>query len=177
MNRRLLLALGLAACLPAWIPAQDSAPVTNTVITARRMTFDYKRMIAVFEENVDVVDPQIRILCEKLTVIFEGSNQVKSVTAVDRVRLYHQDKQATADQAVYVARSGEVELTGNARLFWQNDQLAGTQINFWLNDERVKVMQPTLVITPDGERDSKKNLGDLFPVKPTRSGSGAQERR
>ena len=57
----------------------------KTVITSARAYFDYKRSIAVFTGDVNVVDPEVRIKSDKLTVIFDGSNDVSSVTAVGNV--------------------------------------------------------------------------------------------
>jgi lipopolysaccharide transport protein LptA len=154
--------------------AQSRPGGTNTVIVADTMNFDYRRMIAGFEGNVDVVAPQVRILSDKLTVIFEGTNTVRSVTAVGHVRVYHLDKQATSDQAVYVARSAEIELTGNARLYWKQDQIFGKKIVFWLNDEKVRVEPATLVIRPAEGAAAANPLDILGGKRAGAAGGGAR---
>jgi lipopolysaccharide export system protein LptA len=133
---------------------------SNTVITADTLSFDYNRMIAVFEGNVVAVDPEVRIDCDRLTVIFDGSNQVKSVTAIGNVRVKQGEKRATCDQAIYVARIGEIELRGNAHLYRGKDEISGNKITFWLDEERMLCEPGRLVIFP-GSRDAG---GDLLPV-------------
>jgi lipopolysaccharide transport protein LptA len=161
----LVVAVWLAFGAAAW--AQNP---TNTVIVADTMNFDYRRMIAVFEGNVDVTDPQIRMLSDKLTVMFESTNSVRSVTAVGNVRIYHANRQATCDQAVYVARSSEIEMNGNARLFWEKDRVFGKKIVFWLDKDQMRVESPTLVIEPEGDR---KPLDLSRPGAPRAGGGGS----
>lgn len=155
-----LAAAGLA--MAAW--GAEPAP-TNTVITAETLTFDYGRMVGVFEGDCVVVDPQVRLACDKLTVMFEGSNEVKSVTAAGNVRVFHLDKSATADRAVYIARTGEIELTGNAHLFRDKDTISGNTITFWLNEERVICKPARLTIYPTGQRQGGEvGLPALLPT-------------
>jgi lipopolysaccharide transport protein LptA len=137
---------------------------SNTVITADEMTFDYKGSVATFLGNVKVVDPQLRLDADKVTVTFEGTNAVKAVTATGNVRLSQVDKTATCHKAVYLARDGEVRLTGNVVVRRQNDSLSGPEIIFWVNEDRMQCPgRSTLVISPQGRET---------PIKGLRSGSG-----
>lgn len=129
----------------------NAAP-TNTVITSKRLTFDYRRSIAVFEKDVYVDDPQMKIKADKMNVIFDEENKVKSVTAIGNVHIWQGDKTATCNQAVYITLTGEVIMTGNPRLFRGKDSLEGTKITFWTNEERVICEPARLVIYSDGEQ-------------------------
>ena len=154
--------------MAGWARADQPAP-TNTVITAQTLTFDYGRMVGVFEGDCVVIDPQVRMACDKLTVMFEGSNEVKSVTATGNVRVFHQDKSATCDRAVYIARTGEIELTGNAHLFRNQDTISGNAITFWLNEERVICKPARLTIFPSGQGGGRGEVG-LPALLPTGTG-------
>ena len=85
---------------------------------------------------------------DKLTVLFEGTNNVKSVTALGRVRMRSGDKTANCRKAVYLARTGEVLLTGAVRLMQGRDTVTGDSVTFWLDEERIEVSPATLTIFP-----------------------------
>jgi len=127
---------------------------TNTVITSKRMSYDYTRAIAVFEEDVVVVDPQMKILSDRMNVIFDKNNTVKSVTAIGNVRIAQAEKRATCNQAVYITLTGEIIMTGDPKLYRGRDSLAGTKITFWTNEDRVTCEKPHLVIFPEGDNAS-----------------------
>ena len=138
------MALGLAS---AGMSAEP-AGANKTVITSQRLDFDYARSIAKFEGDVVVVDPQMRMESDRLNVIFDGSNDVKSVTASGNVRMWHDDTTATCRSAIYVAGTGEVILRGNARLHRGKDFVKGTKITFWLNEDRMTCEPGFLVVFP-----------------------------
>lgn len=139
----------LVLCLTA-AAGWASAATNQTVITSKTLDFDYGRMIAVFRDNVVVVDPQMRMDCDQLTVIFERTNDVKSITAAGNVRVRHQDKTATGKKGIYLAREAKVLLIGDATLARGSDVVKGNEITFWLNEDRMEVGggQATMVITP-----------------------------
>jgi lipopolysaccharide export system protein LptA len=124
--------------------------VTNgTVITSDLLELDYRRSMAVFEHNVVVQDQQIRIEADKIVVIFDDDRTIKSVTATGEVVIYNEDRKAECERAVYLARSGEVVLTGNdARVSRGMDSVEGKRITFWIDDERVICEPGRLIVFP-----------------------------
>jgi lipopolysaccharide export system protein LptA len=131
------------------LPAEESVAGTNsTVITSESLSFEYGRMIAEFEGNVVVIDPEIGIRCDRMVVMFTPENEVKSITALGNVRMHSGDRRGTCERAVYAAATGEVVLTGNARLSRARDYVEGDSITFWLNEERVVCKPGRLVIHP-----------------------------
>ena len=134
---------------------------SETTITSDEMSYDYKRSIAIFQDNVVIVDPQVRLEADALTVLFGSTNEIKSVTAVGNVRIKSADKSASCNKAIYLAQSGEILLSGNAKLMRNNDTLEGKQITFWLNEERVLCKPGKLIIHSDQERSGTDvfNLG------------------
>jgi len=120
----------------------------ETVITSGQLTYDYKRSIAVFEEDVVVEDPQVRIESDTLTVMFDQTNDIKSVTSLGNLRISSENRRAQCRKAIYLARRGEILLNGDAKLYRDRDMLAGNQITFWLNEERVLCKPGRLVIHP-----------------------------
>lgn len=152
MERRIKAALGLLF-LGVMTSAGQSTDAGKMVITSKKLEFDYRRSIAVFEEDVVVVDPQMRLQSEKLNVIFDGTNDVKAVTATGDVHIWHADKTATCRRAIYLAESGQVILQGDAELSRGRDTVKGDEITFWLNEERMSCKPGYLVIFPDEDED------------------------
>jgi lipopolysaccharide export system protein LptA len=142
-----VLLLGAAAC-----GGRAEAEATNaTVITSDSLTFDYKRSIAMFEGNVAVSDPQMRMTAERLNVVFDSTNSVKSVVAIGRVRLWQAEKTANCERAVYVAKTGEIILRGNATVQRAKDAVRGDQIIFYLNDDRMTCTPGHLTVFPEAD--------------------------
>ncbi|MDA0576880.1 MAG: hypothetical protein O3B24_02145 [Verrucomicrobia bacterium] len=154
------LMVGLAAVAPT---EAESVTADNTVITSKTLSFDYKRYVAVFEGNVVVEDSAMRMESARLNVIFDGTNQIKTVGATGNVRITHEDKIATCDRAMYVARSGEVTLTGNAVLTRGEDSVMGEAITFWLNEDRMICTPGRLIIGPQDRTQSGGAMGRVMP--------------
>lgn len=163
------LACGLVA-------AGENATVGNTEITAKTLSFDYKRYVALFEGDVVVVDPQLRMEADRLSVIFEGSNQVKSVTASGNVRLRHEDKTATCERAIYLAQAGEVTLMNSAVLSRGDDRVMGEKIVFWMHEDRMSVTPGRLIIGPQSNAGGG-GLGKLVKPGGAASSGGAAASR
>lgn len=149
-----LSGVAVAAAGPA--TARD----TKTTITSDQMSYDYKRSIAIFQDNVVVEDPQVRLEADALTVLFGSTNEIKSVTAIGNVRIKSGDKAATCNKAIYIIRTGEILLTGKAKLMRNNDALEGKQITFWVNEERVVCSPGKLTIHPASGNNSGST--DIF---------------
>jgi len=149
----------LAAFLLSGVVLAGPQKQTSTKITSDRLDFDYKRMVAVFSGNVVAVDPEVKITTDKLTMAFGEGQEVKLVTANGKVRIWYQDKTASADKAVYQSKKGEIELLGNAKLTRGGDTVNGDRIVFNLHDETMVCEPGFLIVTPGEKKDTGlKNL-------------------
>ena len=147
MCARYIGAAWLVAILLPW-GLQAADETGQTVITSDSLEFDYRRSIAVFEKNVVVEDAQIRMESDRLTVMFDETREIKSVTASGHVRLTNADRTAVCERAVYLAKTGEVVLTGNATVSRGRDSVSGSRITLWIDDERVLCEPGRLVVFP-----------------------------
>ncbi len=145
---------GAAGPVAAAAPAAGDLG-SNTVIRAEQLTFYYKSSTAVFERNVIVEDPQVRMLADKMTVVFDKQNNLKEVTATGNVKVWQADKAATGKFAVYRAEKGEIVLSGNATLSRNKDTMRGDKITFWVNEERLVCEPAWLVVYPSDEARKK----------------------
>ncbi len=55
------------------------ASATATVITADKLTFDYLKKFAQFENNVVVNDPRLQLRANKLTIIFTEAGGAQTI--------------------------------------------------------------------------------------------------
>lgn len=140
------------AALPAPAPAPVSAPAAPsgttddvqvvgdlTVVTSDKLTYDGSKGFALFENNVVVSDPHLKLKSDKLTITFEGRSQVKSILAEGRVVISQEDKRGWAQRASYDVVTGKIVLEGDPRVMRGKDMLIGDRITFWRDENRVLV--------------------------------------
>jgi len=138
-----------------------ATPGREAVITADRIEFDNKEGVILFDENVFVDDEQFVMRSDRLLVFMEGTNDVQQVMAVGRVSITNENRSAACDKAVYTKKSGQIVMTGNARLMRQGDQggeVTGNRITFWLDDERMEVSPGRVVLPPGTFNKADKKL-------------------
>ena len=118
----------------------------QTVITSDQLEFDYKRSISIFTGNVVVDDPALHLTSDRLVVMFDSTNQVRSLTASGNVHLTSEDREGRCDRLVYLTISGEIVMTGNAVITRAGDSVSGDLIKIWRDDERMEVKPGRLTI-------------------------------
>lgn len=135
------------------------AGATNeTVITSKRLTFDYRNHYALFEEDVVVTDPSVKILADKLTVLFDEENSAKTIVGTGNVRIVQTDKNAVCEKAVYQVKAGRLDLSGNPVLRRGKDVLKGKVITFWRDQEKMEGEDVQLVIQYESGRSPESLL-------------------
>lgn len=155
------LAVGSFVALTLGVQAQrgmpEAPPDEVTVITSERLTFDYRQQFALFERDVVVVDPQLRLNCDRLVVWFDDDGQARLIKAEGNVRMTQEDKIAESGEATYDLDQAKIVLTKNPRVQQGNDYLEGTVITYYV-ETQVMICEPQakLVIFPksDGPRTS-----------------------
>jgi len=169
MKKPLLTALAFAALLafapaPAFAGALDDdghaleASPNATIISAEKLTFDYIRKFAKFENNVVVNDPRMQLTSDTLTVLFTEDGGAQTIKAEGKVLLAHEDIQARADMATYDVPTGRITLVGGPpQVLKDRNILEGDVIIFWRDEQRLECKpHARLVVYPDdfGDADS-----------------------
>ncbi len=150
MKLRLTLIMAMAAGIALAAPEKKG----STKVTSKRLDFDYKRMVAVFSGDVIVLDPEVKMVTDKLTMAFDDNRAVKLLTCNGNVKIWYQDKIASAKRAVYQANKGEIELLGDAQLLRGGDIVKGDRIVFNLHNETMICEPGFLVVTPGENKDN-----------------------
>jgi len=152
-----MVAVGIGVCATADV--QDGTNTQETVITSESLMFDYGRSTCVFEGDVVVTEPRVKLECEKLYVFFDATNNVDSVVATDSVRVTQDNKRGTCDKAVYTAKTGAIVMTGDATLKRGRDSINGDEITIYVNSEKVTCKPGRLVVYPATIEEAQKKPG------------------
>jgi len=132
------------------------------VITSDRLNYDAQKQFALFERNVVVNDPSLKMKCDKMTVRFNAKSEVELIDAEGNVVLSQSDKTAWAAKARYEVSTGRITLDGSPRVMRGRDMLLGDRITFWRDQNRMEVEpRARLIIYPEkgGVRDAVSGGG------------------
>ena len=159
-----LLAMGLVGF--SAVEAKDDIPEEFseevTVITSEQLIFDYQNSYAIFEENVVVIDAELKLTADKLTVRFGEDGEVNFIEAKGQVFIQQEDRTARSELATYEVDTGKITLTQNPQVMRGRDLLQGETIIFW-RDQNKMICKPKarLIIFPKGD-DSNGSSRKLF---------------
>ncbi len=123
----------------------------ESVITAKKIEFDNKEGVILFDEDVLVDDEQFVMRSDRLLVFMQGTNDVQQIMAVGRVNITNENRAASCDKAVYTKKDGQIVMTGKARLMQQGKEtgeVTGDRIVIWMDDERMEVYPGRVVLPP-----------------------------
>ena len=132
------------AAAPARAAMEDDgrsleASPTATVVTAEKLTFDYIKKFALFENNVLVNDPRLQLSANRLTIVFTEDGGAQTIKAEGKVLLTQGDKKARADVATYDVKSGRIVLAGGPPQVMQGRNiLEGEVITFWRDQQKLE---------------------------------------
>jgi lipopolysaccharide transport protein LptA len=149
LKKGFLLVMAAGCCAVPVLAQQYDIGGDVTVVTADRLVFDYSKQYALFEGNVVVNDPDMKLTAASLIIKFTAENDVKSIVAKTDVVIEQEDKRAEAGVAAYDVVSGKMVLEDNPRVRRGKDILTGDTITFW-RDENKMICEPRarLIIFP-----------------------------
>ena len=170
MKKRLVATLLAPAC---WVVAQgvelppipegtaDDIPVAEevTVITSERLSYDASRQVVVFENDVVVSDPHLRMKADKLTVFFDEKNQPRRLVAEGRVVMSQGEIRAWAGRVSYDVVAGQAVMEGQPRVMRGRDMLMGERITYWRESNRLESdRNARLVLYPGSDSSLRDRL-------------------
>lgn len=144
--------------------ATTNAP-RESIITAKRVDYDNKEGVIVFDEDVVVDNEQFVLKSDRLFVFMQGTNDVDRILADGNVSITNLNRAATCDKAVFTKKDGQIVMTGRATLMTGGERagiVTGDKIVIWIDDERMEV-SPGRVTLPPGTFNSNKNGKTFLP--------------
>ena len=125
----------LALILAFPVRAEPRQPL---VITSDQLVVDDAGKTAVFTGKVEVVDGEMRLFADKMTVHYQdGADEpVREVVAEGHVVVIQSGRRGVADRGHFKRDESTFVLSGNARIEGETDRLQGERIVLHLNENR-----------------------------------------
>jgi len=166
MAKWLVMVAVAGGCVGAPMGAQASlkddghsleASPEATVVTADKLTFDYIKKFALFENNVLVNDPRLQLSANRLTIIFTEDGGAQTIKAEGNVLLTQGEKKARSDVMTYDVASGKIVLAGGPPQVMQGRNiLEGEVIIFWRDEQKLECKpRARLVVYPEDFGDAE----------------------
>jgi lipopolysaccharide transport protein LptA len=164
-NGKWVVIVAMLAGVGAGLSASPVAPgpIGKTVITSDTLLFDYRQRMCVFEGNVVVTEPRVRMESQKLHVFFDASNNLESVVATEAVKVTQANGVATCGRAVYTVESGAIVMTIDPVLRRERDELRGDEIKIFIHSEKVISTPGRVVFYPTSSGDGTKPKRENIP--------------
>lgn len=131
--------------ISTYITALASSLVEKTekkpiVITSQSLTADNKHNTAVFEGSVVAKSGDIAMHADRMTVFYSDTeNRVKRIHAVGNVKVNKKERALFSDEAIYLNDDEKIIFTGNPKAVEGENVITGTQIIFYIQDDRAVV--------------------------------------
>ena len=128
-----------------------------TVITSDRLLYDYKNAFAVFEDNVVVIDPDLKLTSDHLLVRFDENGEVESLEAKGQVYIQQEGLTARSELATYDVKKATIILQVNPMVQREGAMLTGDKIIYYRDEGRLECFPNARLIIPSDKRG--KNIG------------------
>jgi len=142
-------------------PAAPAAKVNKsdevTVITSDRLLYDYKNAFAVFEDNVVVIDPGLKLTSDNLLVRFDDEGEVEFIEAKGQVYIQQEGLTARSEVATYDIKKATIVLQVNPVVQREGAMLTGDKVIYYREEGRLECFPNARLIIPSDKRG--KNLG------------------
>ena len=127
-------------------------PEQVTVITSKRLVMDQAKGTAVFDENVVVLDQDMKLLADRLTVNFDENDDIEHILAEGKVYIEQDNTIARSNKATYDVKSGLITLTDDPLITKGKNVIKGSVIRFWRDQDRM--------VVENGQMDIHSQKGD-----------------
>jgi lipopolysaccharide export system protein LptA len=143
----LLSIIFILSVVPAHAVKGDSI-----VITSQKLTADNKRNIAVFEGLVVAKTKDIFIYSDRMEVVYDNTKgRIKKIRAVGDVRVHNKNRAIFSEEAVYFGEEGKIIFNGEPKAVEGENVITGTQIIYFLKDDRTVVKGSRVVLKTNQE--------------------------
>lgn len=125
----------------------DQKEKKSIIITSETLTADNKNSTAIFEGSVVARSDDITMYSDKMTVFYDNTrNKVTRIHALGRVKVHKEEKALFSDEAIYLEEDEKIIFTGNPKAVDGENVISGTQIIFYLKDDRAEVQGSRVVL-------------------------------
>lgn len=132
----------------------DRKEKTPVIITSETLTANNKNSTAIFEGSVVAKTDDITMYSDRMTVYYDNTrNKVVKIHALGHVRVRKEERALFSQEAVYLEEEQKIIFTGNPKAVDGENVISGTQIIFYLKDDRAEVQGSRVVLQNKQEID------------------------
>lgn len=152
MSKQFFIVNFILSALLVHITASAAAPIDKKekkpiVITSETLTADNKNGTAIFEGKVVAKSDNVTMYSDKMTVFYDNSrNKVTQIHAQGHVKVRKDERALFSDEATYLEEDEKIIFTGNPKAVDGENVISGTQIIFYLKDDRAEVQGSRVVL-------------------------------
>jgi len=165
-------AIRAAAGGGGWIPPTPAFQAgTELHATADHLEGDFTRHHLLLVGNVKLVGDTQEIHAERLSVTLDAeSRRIETLDAKGQVRLIYGPYTAVADRLVFDTAAGHARLLGEARIWGEGREMAGTSIDLDLHRKVVEVTAGRVGLPAHGELPALRVAADTIVADGDRHG-------
>jgi len=117
------------------------------IITSETLTADNKNSTAIFEGAVVAKTDDVTMRSDKMTVFYDNTkNKVTKIHALGHVTVNKEERALFSEEAIYLEGDKKIIFTGNPKAVDGENVISGTQIIFYLSDDRAEVQGSRVVL-------------------------------
>lgn len=130
----LLPTVSICASSPNELPAHNDSPIH---IKSDQLLTETKNNIAIFSGRVAARQDDLSIFSDKMVVHYnENGGNVEQVECFGNVRIVQKQRSAMSGAARYNNKEGKIVLTINPKVFQGEDMISGSEITYYIADQR-----------------------------------------
>jgi lipopolysaccharide transport protein LptA len=135
------------------VPEAQDEPQLPTRVEAARMSLDRSERLARFTDDVVVRRGDVVVRGPRMDAHYDDSGQLTHLYLRGGVEVRQGERRAVAENADYDARTREVLLTGEPRVFDRGDVLVGERIALALDSREIRVERAHGRLRPEAHQD------------------------
>jgi lipopolysaccharide transport protein LptA len=138
------------------VPEAEDATELPTRVEAARLSLDRSERLARFTDDVVMRRGDVVVRGPRMDAHYDESGQLTHLYLRGGVEMRQGDRRALAENADYDARTRELILTGEPRLFDRGDVLVGERIAMALDSHEVRVERAHGRLRPELHQDEAR---------------------
>jgi lipopolysaccharide export system protein LptA len=142
-----LLSILIVCFFSSGVSVSEGADKKAITITSETLTTTNRDGTAVFEGSVVAKMDDITIYSDKMIVFYnDAENNVKKIHATGNVKVHSKERAIFSKEASYINDEEKIIFTGNPKAVEGDNVITGTQIIYFLKDNRAVIKGSRVII-------------------------------
>ncbi len=122
------------------------------VITSQMLIADNKKNVAIFEGTVVAKSDDITMNSDKMEVFYDNSEgKITIIHAYGNIKVFNKERAIFSQEATYFGQEEKIVFTGEPKAVEGENIITGTEIIYFLKDNRTIVKDSRVVLKKDKE--------------------------